>query len=263
VTTRIFKFGEFEVDLGRYELRRSGRAVKLEKIPMELLILMAERRGQLITREEIIQKLWGENVFVDTRQGINTAIRKIRLALKDDPEQPRILETIVGKGYRLAAPVTVVDSASQAAVTPEVIPAHLGESTTAKAAGPISPLAARSFFLFIQVGYLIMYAAAFIYLPNIQRLGLPTIVPVLTLVVGLVGTAARIYLLASVAVRFAKANRLFRQMFPGTLVLDILWSASPLLLYHKLGELTLIFVAAMVFLPFAQRTLMFWTYGEQ
>src|SRR5271169_5841576 len=105
VQAEVIKFAEFELDLGRYELRRQGQAVKLEKVPMELLILLAGKEGQLVTREEIIQKLWGDNVFVDSRQGINTAISKIRVALKDDPDQPRILQTVFGKGYRLVAPI--------------------------------------------------------------------------------------------------------------------------------------------------------------
>ena len=71
---------------------------------MELLILLVRRGGELVTREEIVQRLWGEDVFVDTRQGINTAVRKIRMALRDDPEDPRILQTVFGKGYRLVAP---------------------------------------------------------------------------------------------------------------------------------------------------------------
>jgi len=91
---------QFELDLGSYELRKSGQVIHLEKTPMELLILLAQKQGQLVTREEIIERLWGDS-FVDTRQGINTAIRKIRLATKDDPEKPRVLETVVGKGYRL------------------------------------------------------------------------------------------------------------------------------------------------------------------
>src|ERR1700675_1548521 len=106
--TSIIQFEEYELDLASYELRRSGRAVHLEKIPMELLILLSEKAGQLVTREEIIRRLWGDDVFVDVRQGINTAVRKIRLALHDDPEKPRILQTVVGKGYRLASPVTIV-----------------------------------------------------------------------------------------------------------------------------------------------------------
>jgi DNA-binding winged helix-turn-helix (wHTH) protein len=66
----ILRFDQFELDLNCYELRRSGRVIKLEKLPMELLILLAEAQGQLVKREQIIQRLWGDNVFVDTRQGI-------------------------------------------------------------------------------------------------------------------------------------------------------------------------------------------------
>ena len=99
----ILRFEQFELDLQSYELRKSGRVLKLEKLPMELLILLAEKRGQLVTREQIILRLWGDDVFVDTRQGINTAIRKIRVALRDDPEHPRLLQTVVGRGYRLLA----------------------------------------------------------------------------------------------------------------------------------------------------------------
>ena len=102
-----------ELDLRRYELRRGGVVLKLEKIPMELFILLVERRDQLVGREEIIARLWGKDVFLDTEQGINTAIRKIRLALDDDPNQPRFLQTVVGKGYRFVGPITTL-GASQA-----------------------------------------------------------------------------------------------------------------------------------------------------
>ncbi len=95
-----FQFADFELDLARYELRHAGRPVKLEKIPMELLILLIRRNGELVSREEIIEKLWGQDVFVDTEQGINTAIRKIRQALHDDPEEPHFVQTVVGRGYR-------------------------------------------------------------------------------------------------------------------------------------------------------------------
>jgi TolB-like protein/DNA-binding winged helix-turn-helix (wHTH) protein/Tfp pilus assembly protein PilF len=113
VPANVFRFDEAEVDEGRYELRRQGRMVKLEKIPMELLLLLVGRCGELVTREEIIARLWGKDVFVDTEQGINTAIRKIRQALRDDPEQPRFVQTVVGKGYRFVASVTVVESPTE------------------------------------------------------------------------------------------------------------------------------------------------------
>jgi DNA-binding response OmpR family regulator len=72
------KFGEFELDVDGYELRRSGRSVKLERIPMELLLLLVDRRGQLVTRDEILEKLWGRDTFLDVDNSINTAISKIR-----------------------------------------------------------------------------------------------------------------------------------------------------------------------------------------
>ncbi len=99
------KFDDVELDLGSYQLRRNGSVIKLERIPMELLILLASRNGQLVSREEIIEKLWGKDVFVDSEHGVNTAIRKIRNALQDDPEKPRFIETVVGKGYRFVAPL--------------------------------------------------------------------------------------------------------------------------------------------------------------
>jgi TolB-like protein/DNA-binding winged helix-turn-helix (wHTH) protein/Tfp pilus assembly protein PilF len=109
-----------ELDLRRYELRRGSSVLKLEKIPMELLILLVERRDQLVGREEIIARLWGKDVFLDTEQGINTAIRKIRLTLGDDPNDPRFLQTIVGKGYRFVGPITVIPATAPA---PAPVPA--------------------------------------------------------------------------------------------------------------------------------------------
>jgi TolB-like protein/DNA-binding winged helix-turn-helix (wHTH) protein len=98
-----YKFGQFDLDCARYELRRNGRILKLERIPMELLSLLAEKDGHVVSRQEIIERLWGKDVFVDTEHGINTAIRKIRAALQEDAERPRFVQTVLGKGYRLVA----------------------------------------------------------------------------------------------------------------------------------------------------------------
>ena len=105
MTASPYKFGEFELDSASFELRRQGRSQKLERIPMELLILLAERQGSIVTREEIVDRLWGKDVFLDTEHGINTAIRKIRQALKDDPDHPRFIQTVTGKGYRFVAEI--------------------------------------------------------------------------------------------------------------------------------------------------------------
>jgi DNA-binding winged helix-turn-helix (wHTH) protein/tetratricopeptide (TPR) repeat protein len=101
---------EIELDLGRYELRRQGRRVKLEKKPMELLIFLVGRREQLVSREEIVAKLWRSDLFIDTEPNINNIVRKIRTALGDDSARPRFLETVVGKGYRFIGPVRVIDA---------------------------------------------------------------------------------------------------------------------------------------------------------
>src|SRR5438034_5603652 len=101
---------DIELDLGRYELRRQGRRVKLEKKPMELLIFMVCRREQLVSRKEIVTKLWRSDLFIDTEPNINNIVRKIRTALGDDSAKPRFLETVVGKGYRFIGPVHVIDA---------------------------------------------------------------------------------------------------------------------------------------------------------
>lgn len=101
---------EIELDLGRYELRRLGRRAKLEKKPMELLIFLVSRREQLVSRKEIVAKLWRSDLFVDTELNINNIVRKIRTALGDDITKPRFLETVVGKGYRFIGPVRVIDA---------------------------------------------------------------------------------------------------------------------------------------------------------
>lgn len=102
---KLIQFEEFSLDCDGYELLRDDRPVKLEKIPMELLILLATRNGNLVTRQEIVERLWGKDVFVDTEHGINTAVRKVRVALRDDPEKPRFVQTVTGKGYRFVAAV--------------------------------------------------------------------------------------------------------------------------------------------------------------
>jgi DNA-binding winged helix-turn-helix (wHTH) protein len=99
------RFRDYELDPDGFELCRAGHRIRLERKPMELLILLAENRGHLVGREEIIEKIWGKDFFFDAENGINNAVRKIRSAMNDDAEWPRFVETVVGKGYRFIAPV--------------------------------------------------------------------------------------------------------------------------------------------------------------
>jgi DNA-binding winged helix-turn-helix (wHTH) protein/tetratricopeptide (TPR) repeat protein len=102
--------GDVELDLGRYELRRFGRRVKLEKKSMELLIFLVGRREQMVSREDIVRKLWRSDLFIDTDRNLNNIVRKIRTALGDDSARPRFIETVVGKGYRFIGPLRVIDA---------------------------------------------------------------------------------------------------------------------------------------------------------
>jgi TolB-like protein/DNA-binding winged helix-turn-helix (wHTH) protein/Tfp pilus assembly protein PilF len=126
------RFGEdFEFDLHAYRLCRSGRILKLERIPAEVLAVLIERQGQLVSREQIVERIWGKGAFLDTDNSINGAIRKVRQVLKDDPEQPRFIQTVTGKGYRFIAPVTEADLPRPAAVPnlrPVVVPSRTAKS---------------------------------------------------------------------------------------------------------------------------------------
>src|ERR1700688_2726826 len=102
----VLQFEGFELDLRNHRLRRSGSELKLERIPMELLILLANRPGELVRREEIIQELWGDEINVDTENAINTAVRKIRQVLGDNSASPRFVQTISKRGYRFLAETT-------------------------------------------------------------------------------------------------------------------------------------------------------------
>ena len=105
-TSDCFKFGEnFELDARAYELRSDGIPLKLKPIPMELLLLLLERPGQLVTREQIVERIWGAGIALDTDNSINGAIRRIRQVLRDDPEQPKYVQTVPSRGYRFIASV--------------------------------------------------------------------------------------------------------------------------------------------------------------
>lgn len=129
-----FRFGEFELDTAAYTLRRNGQTVRLERRPMDLLILLVERRRELVSRTDIVERLWGPDVFVDAEMGVNTAIRKVRQALGDAPDAPAFVETVAGRGYRFIAnvemsgAVDVGDAPASGPLTLAVLPfENIGE----------------------------------------------------------------------------------------------------------------------------------------
>src|ERR1700719_3711334 len=108
----LLQFEDFVLNRGACELRRGAVVVPLQRIPLELLCLLVERRGQLVTREEILERVWGKGVFVDSENSINTAVRKVRRALSDDPDAPRFVATVPARGYRFVAEIRTPKIAS-------------------------------------------------------------------------------------------------------------------------------------------------------
>ena len=108
MTVERILFGEFELDVTNFELRRGVVRIKLERIPMELLILLARNSGKLVQRAEVVETIWGKGRFLEVDSAINTAIRKVRRALGDDPRHPAIIDTIPGRGYRFVAAGTKI-----------------------------------------------------------------------------------------------------------------------------------------------------------
>ena len=122
MSSRIkFRFANFELDVAAYKLSRDGLPIRLERQPMDVLIMLLERSGALVSRQDIVDRLWGKDVFVDVETGVHTAIRKIRQALRDPRDAPAFVETISGKGYRFIATVEVVSASQSAAsaITPD------------------------------------------------------------------------------------------------------------------------------------------------
>ncbi len=145
----------YELDMAAYELRRSGRVLKLERIPMEILLFLIEQRGQLVTREEIADRIWGKDVNVDTDNSINGAIRKIRRVLRDDSDSPRFIQTITGRGYRFIAAVDM--SAPEPAAGPPLKAA--GDEPESVPPAAVSKSRIRRWSVLLAGGVLLIAAA--------------------------------------------------------------------------------------------------------
>ena len=266
-TGRIFGFGVFEADEGRGELRKHGIRVKLHAQPFQVLVMLLERPSEVVAREEMRNRLWGTDTFVDFDHGLNSAVNKIREALDDSAAQPRYVETVSGKGYRFIAPVTVKgtgaitppDAGAAQPQQPETPSSRLLSETEELPHAPRK--AVRILLLLVQVLYLAFYLTALGNLHEIDEIAVESRLPVTALISVVVATAAamipvRLYLAAAVAFELRQLPSKFRKMFPVLLVVDLLWALSPFLLIHYVSAgLALGFVAALVYLPFAQRSL--------
>jgi DNA-binding winged helix-turn-helix (wHTH) protein len=265
---RVFSFGVFEADEAGAELRKRGIRIKLHSQPFQVLLMLLERPSELVTREEMRQRLWGEDTFVDFDHGLNSAVNKIREALGDSASQPRYVETVSGKGYRFIAPVSRASVPRSA--SPRDAPAVLGNEPeiprTVLSTQEELPAAPRKLtrllLLLVQILYLGFYLTALANLREVEDLFVEAdLLPPAVLTGILVCTAAmlipvRLYLIAAVAFGLRQLPAKFSRLFPVLLALDLLWALSPFLLVRYVSTgLALGMCAALVYLPFSQRSL--------
>jgi cholera toxin transcriptional activator len=232
-----------------------------------------------VTREELRERLWLSDTFVDFDHGLNTAINQLRTALGDSAANPRFIQTIPRRGYRFIAPVEVVDGHSSANIQRsnqprnaeiQVDPANQGSPAEVARwilsdpadLPPIPTKTARILFSLIQILYLSFYIVSLARLSILREmLTLPAnqahIVLVLLIITAAVGIPTRLYLLTAVAFNYRGLNAKFQKLFPFLLILDELWALAPFLIVEQIGAgLALAATAALLYLPFSQRSLL-------
>jgi cholera toxin transcriptional activator len=284
---RRYRFGTFEADAATGELRRQGIRIKLSAQPFQVLCMLLERPGELLTREEISRELWPDGTFVDYEHGVNSAVNRIREALGDTASSPRFVETLARRGYRFVAPVeqiiervalredpslparesSVSDSDSVSVSREEaVVPAEsetnfldrilASPQELPKTSHPV----VQTLFVLLQLMYLGFYVGALANVAEIEDLfsSLPKATEVLTvmIVTAAILIPVRAFLLSAVLFHAPRTREKFLKIWPFLLLLDELWSLSPFLLLHHISfGLALSCTALLVYSPFAQRSL--------
>jgi len=272
-----YRFGVFEADAATGELRRQGMRVKLNAQPFQVLLMLLEQQGRLITRDEISRVLWPEGTFVDYEHGVNSAVNRIREALGDTAGSPRFVETLARRGYRFLAPVERIVSSDAAQPT-------LNEPKASAPTDPVGDLrqsepqsrtrilstpedlpktsfpVVQTLFVLFQLMYLGFYIGALANLAEIEDLLSP--LPAATLVFRVVFVTAAILIPARAFVLCAALfhapgfRAKFLTLWPFLLFFDGLWSLSPFLLLHHINfGLALACTALLVYSPFAQRSI--------
>src|SRR5216684_4429059 len=282
---RIVRFGVFELDLVAGELRKGGARIRLQEQPFQVLATLLERPGDLVMRDDLRQKLWPADTFVDFDHSLNTAINKIREALGDSASNPRFVETLARRGYRFVAPVQREEPriaiGQIAAAQPEV--GTLNDSVRLTSATSPATIysdtelpvthrgATRGLFALIQVMYLVFYLAALLHLQSLDLIadsflpgwGTLTIVATVLATAG-AGIPLRCYLLSAVSFDYRRTGEKFRKLFPFVLLLDELWAVAPFLLMQKIGlGAAFASTAGLLYLPFSERTLVRMAYPDR
>jgi DNA-binding winged helix-turn-helix (wHTH) protein len=286
IAIRKYSFDDYEADLRAGELRRKGNRLKLQLQPFQVLVALLERPGEVVTREELRQRLWPEDTFVDFDHGLNTAVAKLRDVLGDSASAPRYIETISKRGYRFLAEVqTVADQQPSPAATQAQTSAPVAQTPSPPAAAekvmvpeapgrqaqagmdPTLPRTSRRtsrlLFLLAQIMYVAFYLSALFRLEELRRSAYMAwhsagqSAFILYLITALVGLVVRLYLISATALDYHLLAEKYRILFPAVFLLDMVWALAPFLIADRVGMgLALAATAALIYMPFAQRVLM-------
>lgn len=283
---KLFRFATYELDVAAGELRKDGKPrPRMRDQALEILVALLERGGEVVTREELRERVWPGDTFVDFDHGLNTAVNQVRGALGDNAANPRFIQTLPRRGYRFLVPVEVVaaEPGGPAATTEK--PLRSAEDAGAgnqAAAVPVQrsrilsdaldlPSAKKStvrvLFLLIQVMYLAFYVACLARLAKVEEIlntstGRGLALFVVLLVTAAAGIPVRFYLLTASAFRYDGLGEKFKKLFPFLLALDEVWALTPFLLVPQIGVgLAIASAAALLYVPFSQRSLLLM--GEQ
>ena len=275
---RLLRFGVFELDLDAGELRKNGRRVRLQGQPFQVLVALLENAGRVVTRDDLRDKIWPADTFVDFDHSLNTAVNKIRESLGDSASSPRFVETLARRGYRFIAPVDGVAMPASSLSEALQVPAQEDLPPLAEGTGLHPDLhvpaphrgMVRTLFVLIQVMYLTFYLSGLYRLHEVDRIAsdfMPgwkaSLLVGAVLVTGATGIPLRFYLISAVAFDFRKLGGNFRKLFPFVLALDQLWAVAPFLLLPQIGiGLAFAATAALLYVPFAERTLVRMAYHE-
>src|SRR5262249_27813175 len=272
-----YRFDPFEADVNAAELRRAGTRLELQLQPVQVLVALLERPGEVVTREDLRQRLWPQDTFVDFDHGLNTAMAKLRDVLGDSAASPRYVETIAKRGYRFLGQVQVVQDSSHGNA-PTRVAAPVIDSAASSAAGAKAepgptpgmegelPRAGRGtsrvLFVLAQIMYLIFYLSALFDWQQLYRASFMLsarggqIVFAVYFLMGLVGIAVRLYLITATAFDYHLLGEKYRIIYPALFILDMIWAIAPLLLADRMPlGFALGASAALLYLPLAQRVL--------
>jgi cholera toxin transcriptional activator len=265
---KIVRFGVYEVDLVSGELRKNGTRIRLQEQPFQVLTMLLERPGEMVTREELRSKLWPADTFVDFDHSLNTAVNKLREALGDAAANPRFVQTVARRGYRFIAPLQGNGVASGKTE---------GSAATGLAWHPDLEVpvprrgVTRGLFSLIQTMYLIFYVEALFHWQDVYRIAdsfLPgwgaSAIVIAVLVTAGIGIPLRCYLISGVGFDHRRLGEKFQRLFPVVLAMDQLWAVAPFLLAGKIGfGAAFAATAGLLYLPFSERTLVRMGYPDK